>query len=307
MRRLDDLPDAFPVSAGRAAGWAASTLDSARFERPFHGVRQVPSDEPLSPLEAHIRRVVAFASAASAEEFVSHISAAAAWGMPLPPGLPGDDIDISVLLPLRSPRGRGVRGHAVAEHLVTVVEHPSLALRIADPATTWAMLGALLWHPYDLVAAGDAIVRVPQHPHDPAALTTIAALEAAVRAGRRVGVHALRAALPRIRTGASSRPETWVRLLLVDTGLPEPVAAHEVFDGDGRFVARLDLAYPRRRVAVEYEGEQHLTDPAQWARDIRRYEALAALGWTVIRLTREDLHGGSAAARVRRALAAARG
>ncbi|MFJ6651534.1 hypothetical protein ACIQLJ_01900 [Microbacterium sp. NPDC091313] len=306
MRPVDDLPDAFTAATAHATGASRGRLERTGYERPFHGVWQRPAPVELDPRSAHRRRLSAFAAAAGADEFVSHVSAAVAWGVPLPPWLPTDDIDISVRLPLRSPRGRGVRGHSVAEHLVRVVDHPSLAMRVTDPATTWAMLGGLLRHPYDLIAAGDALVRTPQHRNDPPALTTLAALEDAVRAGRRIGVTALREALPRIRVGASSPRESWVRLLLVDAGLAEPVLAFVVLDETGRFVARLDQAYPRERVAIEYEGEQHLTDPEQWARDIRRYDDLAALGWTVVRLTALDLREGTAVSRVRRALSRSR-
>ena len=31
-----------------------------------------------------------------------------------------------------------------------------------------------------------------------------------------------------------------------------------------------NLGYPELRIAIEYEGEHHLTDPLQWAEDIAR-------------------------------------
>lgn len=285
------LDEMFTAAEARAAGWTDAELRSEGIERPFHGVRSLPAFDPegLSTEDVHRRRVRAFGLVAGRQEFISHVSAGVVWGLPLPPGLLRPDIDVSVWLPQRSPRGRGVRGHAVEPRLVRVVEHPDLGIRIASPASTWAMLAAFIRDPHDLIAVADALVRAPQHPDDPPALATIAQLEAAVAAGRRVGIGALRAALPRVRVGASSRPETRTRLLLVDAGLPEPVLAHEVRDSRGRFVARLDLAYPQWRIAIEYEGEHHLTDSAQWTRDIHRYERLAAEGWTVIRVTRHDL------------------
>lgn len=71
-------------------------------------------------------------------------------------------------------------------------------------------------------------------------------------------------------------------------GLPEPSLNWPVVV-EGTVAALVDLAYPERKVGFEYEGEQHLTDPRQWARDIRRYELLADLGWRIIRVTRSDL------------------
>ncbi|MGY1649790.1 endonuclease domain-containing protein [Geodermatophilus sp. SYSU D01119] len=86
---------------------------------------------------------------------------------------------------------------------------------------------------------------------------------------------------------AGSPQETRLRLLVVDGGLPAPVAQHVVTDG-GRFVARVDLAWPELRVAVEYDGAWH-AEPGQFARDRRRLNALQAAGWTVVFVTAADL------------------
>jgi hypothetical protein len=119
---------------------------------------------------------------------------------------------------------------------------------------------------------------------------------------------ALRQALPRVRVGSASRPETWTRLILVDAGLPEPVLNIDVFHGEV-WIARVDLAYPDLMIAVEYEGEHHLRDPEQWARDLERYDALAEAGWRVIRITKGDVFTDPASMcrRVRRAIAQASG
>ncbi len=49
------------------------------------------------------------------------------------------------------------------------------------------------------------------------------------------------------------------------------------------------MAYPRHRVLIEYEGDHHRTDAAQWASDLRRYRAAERLGWVVVRWSRSDL------------------
>lgn len=299
----DELGDSFTVSRAIAAGATAKRMRSPDLASPFHGVRMRADADPVEPIVA---LACAFAEKMTEHEFFSHATAAALWGLPLPAAVrPSDAVDVAVFTPRRNPRGRGIRGHEVEPALAVVTRHPSLGLPIADPASTWAMLGGVIAHPYDLVALGDAIVRTPQHRHDPPALATIDDLEAAVRAGRRVGRPALRNALPRVRAGSSSVKETHTRLVLVEHGLPEPELAWEVRNADGVVWARLDLAYPCHRVAIEYEGEQHLTDPAQWAKDIARYERLATAGWTVIRVTKGDLgRPALLAARVRAALAA---
>lgn len=79
--------------------------------------------------------------------------------------------------------------------------------------------------------------------------------------------------------------------MLVDLGVPELVTQYEVFDEDGAFVARLDLAAPRLKAAVEYDGVQ-AHNPRAWARDEPRYQRLRALGWDVDGITKFDLLPG---------------
>ena len=72
---------------------------------------------------------------------------------------------------------------------------------------------------------------------------------------------------------------------------------------DGRFVARVDLAWPEAKLAVEYDGAHHFED-GQIARDDARIARLRDAGWHVIRLSAPDLHALDAVvARVKAALA----
>ncbi len=294
-----NAPDAdgvFLVADALRAGHTRRWIDGSAFERPFRGVRTLRVDDaPDHPSAAQrgaiIRAALAFAVQMHPAEYFSHTTAAVLWDLPLPM-LPDPLPHVSV--PGRAPRMHGIHGHQIDPRLSRVVTHPSLEVRLADPATTWAMLGGSLRHPYDLVAAADAIVRVPRIPGrapriERSAWATIAELAAAMQAGRRRGAAALRQALPRVRGGVASRMETWVRLIIVDAGLPEPVTDHDVFDHLGRFVGCVDLAYPLLRIAIEYEGDQHRTDPRQWQRDIEKHEQLADLGWRVIRVSRDHV------------------
>lgn len=117
------------------------------------------------------------------------------------------------------------------------------------------------------------------------------------------GSATIRAALPLARDNVESPKETETRLMLVHAGLPEPVVQHEVREGPV-LIARADLAYPELKIAIEYEGDGHRTDPKQWRRDIQRQRDLEDRGWIVIRLTQRDLSKGkdSFLARVRRAI-----
>jgi hypothetical protein len=102
------------------------------------------------------------------------------------------------------------------------------------------------------------------------------------------GITLLREVLTLAEPLSESPMETRLRLLLVDAGLPRPVAQHDIHDERGRFIARADLAYPSLRIAIEYEGDHH-RERATFRRDIGRFNALRAAGWLVLRFTADDL------------------
>jgi very-short-patch-repair endonuclease len=98
--------------------------------------------------------------------------------------------------------------------------------------------------------------------------------------------------------------ESRLRMLLIREGFGVPVAQYVVRNSHGDFVARADLAYPDRRLIVEYDGAVHWE---QRRADDRRRDAIRALGWTVLVASRSDYyeHPQEFVAQVRRALAAA--
>ena len=295
----------FSVEAARDAGVSLRRLRSRDLDRPFRGVRVRHGPAPVDDADAHVRAALAYAAIMPDAQFFTHVTAAALWDLPLPhAALRGAIPDVGVLSPGRAPRSANVRGHRLVQSSMQVRRHPRFGVQVLCPASTWATLGAVLPDIRDLVAVGDAIVRVPMFRGDPPALATVGDLLAVIANDRRVGIERLRVALPLVRERSASRPETWCRLILMDGGLPEPEQNWNIVH-DGRFVACADLAYPRERVAIEYEGGHHAVDPRQWARDIERHERLAAAGWTVIRVTKEHLFRDAEGivVRVRRALA----
>ncbi|MGP6170845.1 hypothetical protein ACTU6V_06505 [Microbacterium sp. A204] len=99
--------------------------------------------------------------------------------------------------------------------------------------------------------------------------------------------------------------EIEARLLIIDSGLPEPVVQFEV-RVEGELIARPDLAYPELKVGIEYDGDGHRTDKDEWRRDIQRHRALTAAGWVSLHLTEADLAAGARdafVAQLRRAMA----
>jgi hypothetical protein len=102
------------------------------------------------------------------------------------------------------------------------------------------------------------------------------------------GVRAAVRALDLARVDVESPMETRLRLAIVLSGLPEPVVQYDVLNGRGEFVARLDLAYPKRRVGLEYDGDHH-RDKTTFRQDAVRLNRLRLLDWTVLRFTADDV------------------
>lgn len=267
-----ELGTAFTVREARALGVARDRLTALDLRAPFHGVRarvDTAADDVLARCRIYEPRL-------TSAQFFSHTTAAALWGLPLPT-VDSTSLHVSTRPPGREPRTRGVRGH----RLDLPIEHLTLrhGLPVPTPAETWAQLGAL-HRVDDLVAVGDAILT--------RRLAERADLEEAAQRLARRGMSGFREALPLLRAGAESPRETIVRLILERAGLPEPELNRDLRDEEGRFVARLDLAYPAYRVAVEYDGRQH-AELAQFRRDADRWPAIAAQGWLLVRVVDHHL------------------
>jgi hypothetical protein len=112
---------------------------------------------------------------------------------------------------------------------------------------------------------------------------------------RQRGSPRLTAVLATWRDGSAPQGVAEARLLrrLVHAGLPPPETQHEVWHA-GRFVARLDVAWPDRRLAVELDGFRWHASPRAFQRDRSRRNALVHLGWTVFQATPADLVGDGA-------------
>jgi hypothetical protein len=102
------------------------------------------------------------------------------------------------------------------------------------------------------------------------------------------GLKSLRKALPLVDGGAASPRETWLRLLLIDAGLPRPTTQIPVVEGRGRLVRMLDMGWEEFMVGAEYDGDQHRTDRPQYAKDVRVKRKLNNLGWNVTYVIKED-------------------
>ncbi len=72
--------------------------------------------------------------------------------------------------------------------------------------------------------------------------------------------------------------------LLVRYGLPRPVFEHQIFASD-RFVARVDLAYPDQRLAIECQSRRWHDNSASFDTDPARRAEITRLGWRVLEFT----------------------
>jgi hypothetical protein len=293
-RPLSPLPPdrtsgAFRVGEAHAGGMSRSRLRAPDLVTPFRGMRLPPGADGL------LDRCRAYAHHRRVDFAFSHTTAATLFGAPLPFGA-DDSIHVSVRAPGRAPEIVGFVGHK----LTAWDTDERMGLPVTTAEQTWIDLASLLTVE-DLVIVGDFLVA----DRDPLATRESFARAMAASPGRR-GIARARLASDLIRVGSESPGETRLRLLLGRAGLPEPRLNLDILDA-GRFVARVDLAYPRERVALEYEGDVHRVDRDVWRKDIGRRERVEDLGWRVLRVTAGDLTAPAALLdRVRRSLASPR-
>mgnify|MGYP004505268973 CR=1 FL=1 len=274
-RPPDPLPShlqgrAFSV---RGAGVAPKRLRASDVWAPAHGIRMPAGvDDMRAQLRARALRLPDGA-------VYSHATAALLWGLPLPHRHAWDgSVHITTPRGVRARRGRRVRGHQCdlpVEDVGRLGDIPATSL-----GRTFCDLADILAEA-ELVAVGDFIIagRGLRRAKDE--------LEAALNRHTRRQV-TLRRALAMLDARAESPKESELRVLLVRSGFGGLATQVEVREPGGRFVARVDLAIPHLKIAIEYDGDHH-RDRAQWRRDQQRRRRLEALGWIYIVVTQRDL------------------
>ncbi len=107
--------------------------------------------------------------------------------------------------------------------------------------------------------------------------------------------------LPVVAVDADSGPEVALLEICERYGLTRPARQAPVVFGGKRFL--LDLAYPRQKIAIEYDGFKEHTTPQQFTKDRQRQNALVLAGWSVLRFSDADLdYPARVASEIRRAL-----
>ncbi len=212
--------------------------------------------------------------AAGPAAVVSHRSAAELWELR---GIVADRPEITVPPPMW-PRLPGVRCHQSGRlpqlHIAT-----RSGFSVTTPARTLADLASDLSPPF-LGSLVDQCLR--RRIVDLAELRTVHD----ELLGRLAGLSALRGVVDARqgdREPGESAGESETAALLVGGGLARPVAQHQVVAGGTVYV--LDLAYPDRRLGIEYDGWTVHGTRSAFEHDRERDNALAAAGWTVLRYT----------------------
>ncbi len=255
-------------AAVRSGALTRRQLRGDTWRRLFHDV-YVHRDVPVS----HKLRARA-ATILLPDAVVTGRSAAVLWGVDL--AGPSDPVELTV-----SPASRQIR---VAGLVVRRAQLDADLVRrrrgvtVTTPAATAVRLSSAL--PQDsAVAAIDQLVD--------AGVVTLDAVRDLAACTRGAGSARAREAAALADGLAGSPQETRVRLLIGRSHLPTPVAQYRVFDRDG-FVARVDFAWPERRLALEYDGLWH-GEAGQFIRDRERLNRLREARCQVVYVTAADL------------------
>lgn len=85
--------------------------------------------------------------------------------------------------------------------------------------------------------------------------------------------------------------ETKLKQLLRRCGLPMPEFQYEIWH-EGRFVARVDAAYPEHRIAIEYDSYEHHSGRQAIDRDSERRARLSRIDWDTVTFTAAAIRRG---------------
>lgn len=200
---------------------------------------------------------------------VSHRSAAVVWGVS---GFRPGPLDITV------PPGRSGRNALARVHRSDVEGVRRDGIPVTRPGRTIADLAG--------VVGGDAL----EEAVDDVLCRRLCRLdELTAPAGRR-GSGVLRTVLAAWNGDALPDGVAEMRVVrqLLAAGLAQPVRQHEIHHA-GQFVARVDLAYPEHRLAIELDGFRWHAGRGPFRSDRLRRNRIEAVGWRLLETAPEDI------------------
>jgi len=262
------------ISRAQALGLGVST---GQIQRRMSGDRWIAVDTGVylihgAPMTWHTR---VMAACLARDGVASHRTGAVLHGVPnFRPGRP----ELTVA------RGTRVRTNTARVHESTDF-HLLEPVRCAGIPTTTADrlavdLGAVVPFPAFELAIDDLLGRSLVSWD-----SLLATLLAHARRGRN-GVGALRALLLE-RYGddvSTSALERAFARIFQRVELPRPEAEYSIFDAMG-FIARVDFAYPRLRIAIELDSKRHHLHALAFEEDRRKRNRLKLAGWLVLEFT----------------------
>ena len=207
---------------------------------------------------------------------ISHLSAAALWSFDLcEPG----HLEITSASPRKAPRASIVVHRGAVPNVDQGLRG---GIWVTTPTRTLLDVASCL--------SGDHL-EIAVHSAIRERRTTVERLHRALeRNGRRHGSTRLRKLVDDLATRGPTESILEARMiqLLRRAGMPPPVRQHEVFAGQ-TFIARVDLAYPEARVAIELDGFRYHSARSDLRRDHRRLNLLQVQGWLVLFVSAADL------------------
>lgn len=266
----------FTVSEALTLGFSEKELRHPRFQKPFRGVRS------LAPLASVEQRAEAFAPALRPGEAFSHETALQLLGCPLQNVSPAQ-LHVTAPWPMRSRKARGVVGHASRRAFVPLTRPDGIR---TVPALLALVQAAPSLSPREIIVAIDALL-LTVLGSDP--LLDPDSLRQNLKKYVGPGIRKLRWAAEFARIGAESRMETLLRLVLEAYGLAEYFELQVNLNDAAGWIGRFDLVSKRFRLVLEYDGEQHRTDRAQYLKDLTRLDRVRESGFRVIRVHAEQL------------------
>ena len=259
--------------AGLTDRMIASRVGSGRWLRVAAGVYRLAG----VPVTWH-QRAMAACMASGAGAALSHRSAAVLWGIS---GFRPGPLEITV------PSGRGNRNPLARVHRSATVEPVRRdAIPVTRPSRTLVDLAGVVGGALLEEAVDDVLCRRLCRLDD---LPPRGALREVLAAWKGDGV-------------ADGVAEMRVVRALLAAGLPAPVRQYEIWH-NGVLVARVDLAYPPFRLAMELDGFRWHAGRRKFRSDRLRRNRIEAVGWRLLEAAPEDIDDlvAGAAAIVRRA------
>ena len=189
-----------------------------------------------------------------------------------------DDVPVELIWRnARAPDGVVTRADLLLEN-----ESTSLAgLTVTTPERTAFDLGRR-------GSLGCAVARLDALAAATNGLSLADVLELAEALPRARGLPRLRTALHLMDAGAASPRETALRLLLIGAGHPTPRTQIPVLSPDCRRRYYLDMGWEDVKIAVEYDGDHHRSDPVQFEYDLVRSADIEERGWRLIRVAKRS-------------------